>query len=216
MKRKLVLGIVLVLVTLLISSCGIPQEEHDAVVAERDSAQSQVKSLQSKLTGVEGELDTTNTQLETAQSTLETVQGELETTKSEFQSLESQLSSANSRLQSTNSQLSSKKSQLASLVEKVELSNQILKRRTAYLRAYKADSGSTEQKELYALQLSIFKSYDPLVNGIGDTELIKHWGGTWPEGARQDSEEAGRPLYVTLDYANFLERLAELIEADME
>jgi hypothetical protein len=50
MKRKLVLVLSLLAVAvLLITACGIPQEDHDAVVAERDTAKTELASLQADL-----------------------------------------------------------------------------------------------------------------------------------------------------------------------
>ena len=39
-------------VILLVTGCGIPQEDYDSVVAERDDAQAQVTSLQSELSAI--------------------------------------------------------------------------------------------------------------------------------------------------------------------
>ena len=49
MKRKLLIGMVLLLVsslTLVGCAAGVSQEEYDAVVAERDAAQSQIVELE--------------------------------------------------------------------------------------------------------------------------------------------------------------------------
>ena len=56
MKNILVIGMVLVMVGLLLSACGIPQEDHDAVVAERDAAQTKGTSLQSELADTKKDL----------------------------------------------------------------------------------------------------------------------------------------------------------------
>ena len=63
MKSILVIGITLVMAAVLLSACGIPQEDYDAVVVERDAAQAEVASLQ-------GDLDK-------AQSQIETLEGEV-------------------------------------------------------------------------------------------------------------------------------------------
>ena len=57
-KSILVIGIALVMASLLLSACGIPQEDYDAVVVERDAAQAEVASLQ-------GDLDKAQSQIET-------------------------------------------------------------------------------------------------------------------------------------------------------
>ncbi len=56
---KKIIGILLMLVTVLIlfSGCGVPQEDYDAVVAERDTAQTQVASLESDMAATQADLD---------------------------------------------------------------------------------------------------------------------------------------------------------------
>lgn len=210
-KKRFLIGVVLLVASLLVTGCGIPQEDYDAVVAERDAVQTELQSVSSELERKKSELESTKSQLET-------IQGELETVKSESQSVQSQLNSVKSQLQSTNSQLSSKNSQLSSLAKKLELGKQILRNRSAILRVGQAnrDGNNEEEERQNLLALDVFKSYDSLVSDIGDSELGQHWGGAWPQGAREDSEEAGRPMYVYRDYANFLDRLIELIEAGTE
>ena len=59
MNKRLFLTLgVLLFVVLLIAGCGVPQEEFDSVLAERDTAQSQVVSLQSDLSTVQSQLQT--------------------------------------------------------------------------------------------------------------------------------------------------------------
>lgn len=72
----LVLGCLMVL--LLLSSCGIPQEEHDAVLAERDAAQTEVESLQSDLSKVEGQIETVESDLAEVQAKVGGLQAQLE------------------------------------------------------------------------------------------------------------------------------------------
>jgi len=58
MKRKVIAGMLSALVMLLLlGGCGgIPQEDYDAVLAERDALQSQVASLESDLTAAQSDL----------------------------------------------------------------------------------------------------------------------------------------------------------------
>ena len=51
-KRYISLGVVLLLALLLLAACGVPQEDLDAAVAERDAALLQVSSLQSDLAAI--------------------------------------------------------------------------------------------------------------------------------------------------------------------
>ena len=53
MARKYIsIGLVLLVASLLLAACGVPQEDHDTVVAERDAALVQVSSLESDLAAI--------------------------------------------------------------------------------------------------------------------------------------------------------------------
>ena len=57
-KSILVIGIALMMASLLLSACGIPQEDYDAVVVERDAAQAEVASPQGDLDKAQGQIET--------------------------------------------------------------------------------------------------------------------------------------------------------------
>ena len=69
---KKVIGILLtaVMVLLLLSGCGVPQEEYDAVVAERDAAQTQVASLESDLAAAQSQIQSLQSDLSEAEKKL--------------------------------------------------------------------------------------------------------------------------------------------------
>ena len=98
MKRKLLIGMVLVMVIILLSACGIPQQDYDAIVAERDTAQADVSSLQSELAGVQSELDDTKSALTTVESRLATVLGQIENLENDVSGVNSKLATANLEL----------------------------------------------------------------------------------------------------------------------
>jgi len=111
-KRRFLL-VVILLSSLLLLGCGIPQEEYDAVIAERDS-------LQVELGLVKSELDDKKSELLSVQTELASVQNELETTKSELQSVQNGLDAKKSEVQSMRSQLSSSQSTVRSLQTKID------------------------------------------------------------------------------------------------
>ena len=77
-KRWFPVGVVLLVVSLLVAGCGVPQEEHDAVLAERDGAQAEVASLQSDLTEVQSDLAAAESDLADTESDLAKAQSELD------------------------------------------------------------------------------------------------------------------------------------------
>ena len=56
LKKWFLVGGILLLVSVLMLGCGIPKEDYEAVVAERDSAQAELQSVQSELQSVSSEL----------------------------------------------------------------------------------------------------------------------------------------------------------------
>ena len=76
-RRAISTGVVLLVASLLLVACGIPQEEHDAVVAERDLALAQSASLEADLAAKQAALTESRTQVETLVSDLESAQGDL-------------------------------------------------------------------------------------------------------------------------------------------
>lgn len=94
LKRWLVVGLMLLLVTLLVVGCGIPQEEYDAVVAERDTAQTQVASVQSKLDKAQSQIENLESELAEEESQIETLQSEVEEAQSEIEALNKKIAYA--------------------------------------------------------------------------------------------------------------------------
>lgn len=119
MKKKWFL-VGAVCLSLLVVGCGLPQEEHDAVVAERDTAQAELTSLRNELAGVQSELDDTKSDLSARDSELATAKSDLATVLTQIESLESDVSSANSRVSSANSKLSSANSELSAIKQGME------------------------------------------------------------------------------------------------
>lgn len=78
---------ILLLVSLLVIGCGIPQEQYDTVVAERDSTQAELFSVQS-------ELKTAKSELDRVKSELDSVRGQLSSAQTTVQSQEERLQEA--------------------------------------------------------------------------------------------------------------------------
>jgi hypothetical protein len=110
MKKWFLVGVMLLLASSLAVGCGVPQEDYDAVVAERDAAQAEATSLQSELAGVQGELDDTKRDLSTTESNLATAESDLATANTRITSLESNLSTTRSDYQAVSNELAELKS----------------------------------------------------------------------------------------------------------
>lgn len=67
-------------------------------------------------------------------------------------------------------------------------------------------------KSLDAQSLEVWKTFDPAVKNIGDSELSRCWAETWPAGSRQMADKEGRPMFVSVGYVKFLDRLGALLK----
>ena len=112
-KKAFLVGAMLLLTALLASGCGVPQEDYDAVVAEKDSAQAELQSVRSELDTTQAELQSVRSELDTTQTELQSVRSELDTTQTELQSVRSELDTTQTELQAVRSELQSMRSQLA-------------------------------------------------------------------------------------------------------
>ena len=132
---KKIIGILLMvsMMLLLLSSCGIPREEHDAVVAERDDAQTQVASLHSDLAEVESQIEilesgfaATQSNLAAKESELAEAEGQISSLKSDLATMEVAKASAESALAEEEARVAELEAQIAELeVEKTDLEAQL-------------------------------------------------------------------------------------------
>jgi len=79
--RKAIVGAALILMLLFVISCGVPQEEYDAVSSDLAIAQAEIQSLQSDLSAKETELSAKETELAAAQAKLEQGKARIEVLK---------------------------------------------------------------------------------------------------------------------------------------
>lgn len=91
MVKRWLLVSVMLLASLLVVGCGIPQEEYDAVVAERDAAQAQATTLQSDLAKARSDLTA-------VEAKLASLQEDYNTAKSNLTAVESALAEAEARI----------------------------------------------------------------------------------------------------------------------
>ncbi len=92
MKKFIPVVAVLAMAFLAVTGCGIPQKDYDAVVAERDTAQSQVTSLRGELTAAQGQVQTLQGQIQSVQGGDSKLKSDFLAATSKVQSLEGDVS----------------------------------------------------------------------------------------------------------------------------
>jgi hypothetical protein len=94
MLRRRLLVSVMLLASLVVVGCGIPQEDYDAVVADLNKAQQELQSVKAELDKTEADLTDTEADLADTEAELMTAKAELETEQAEVQLYESRLAEA--------------------------------------------------------------------------------------------------------------------------
>lgn len=105
-KRCFLIGTTLLLLVFVVG-CGIPQEQYDAVLAERDQTQQELQSVKAELAIVQGEVSGLTSNLEKEKSGAKETQAELETVKSELETVQAEYDTFKADLKSSFGKLDS-------------------------------------------------------------------------------------------------------------
>jgi len=104
-RRQFLLIAMVLLVSLLMVSCGIPQEEYDAVLAERNTERTRVESLQTNVDSLQGELYEAQVQITSIENELSELESDLSSAQIQISSLQSDLNDANDDLVAAEAQI---------------------------------------------------------------------------------------------------------------
>ena len=114
-RRWFLVGVMFLITSLLVVGCGIPQEQHDAVVADRDAAEAQVASLQSDLAATESDLAAVESDLAATEADLAVTRVDLVASESEVTRLDGELAAAESEATKLDRELTAAEAQVSSL-----------------------------------------------------------------------------------------------------
>jgi len=123
-KRYLIVSLVLLMASLSMVGCGVPQEDYAAVLAEAEAAKSQASSLQN-------DLNTARDDLDEAQSEVDELQDDLEAAESNLAEALDQLSSLTSQVSSLQINASSLQDEISSLLSSLALAEATIAARQA-------------------------------------------------------------------------------------
>ena len=111
-RKQFLLGTIILLASSLVVSCGIPQEEYDAALAERDATQAKVESLQTEAESLQTEAESLQTKVGSLQTKVESLQNELDKAQGQIECIENDRSEVEGDLATAQSQISSLRSDL--------------------------------------------------------------------------------------------------------
>jgi Skp family chaperone for outer membrane proteins len=113
-KRYFMVVLVILLASLSVVGCGVPQEDYTAAIAEAAAAKSQLSSLQSDLNTARTELNAAQDEVDELQDDLEETEADLAEALDRLSPLQSQVASLQLQVSSLQNENSSLESSLAS------------------------------------------------------------------------------------------------------
>ena len=196
-KRWFLVGVMLLLASLLVVGCGVPQQEHDAVVAERDT--------------LKAEQDAAQTQVESLESNLAKTQSEVESLESDLAKAQSQVGSLQSSVAAAETKYNTFKSDLntlwTSLNNRLAIQREIV---TFYNGAAKVELGEMSGAEYMAWLGLFLMGMGTKVDAVGDPELSQLWEDVFVYGGLGDEAKLGASLVA------FTDVIWDLIEEDIQ
>jgi len=118
MKRWFAVGVTM-MACLLLVGCGVPQEGHDAALAQIATLQSKLSEAQSDLTKAQSQIESLEGDLTEAESQINTRENDLTAMQDKYFQVLGETNELNNQLHSLESQLESQQSDNDVLVEKV-------------------------------------------------------------------------------------------------
>ncbi len=196
-KRWFLAGMVLLLVPGLLSGCGVAQEQHDAVVAERDAAQAEAASLTSDLDVAQASVSELTASLGKAETGLEAAQTENSELTSGLAQSQSELEAVQKELEELDAEYEAFKSDVNSTWNRLDNLMGLQWNITAYWSAAaKGDEDLIEQRHVNMVTF---------VDKVGDSTCTSLW-----EQAMSAAEKGQDDLYME-SFAALMDRSMYLI-----
>lgn len=161
MRKAMVVGLVLVLMLLFITACGVPQEKYDKLGGDFNASQAQVQSLQGELTGAQTQIQSLQGQLTTSQAQVQSLQGQLTEKETQLSTKESELAAAQTQIQSLQGENNAAKAKLEQGEARVEILNDIM------IPALTGELAGMTQSE----QTNYFLKWRDKIIAVGDSTL---------------------------------------------
>lgn len=113
MVRVILIGVVLLLVSPLMTGCGVAQKEYDRVTSDLSVAQEQIKTTESDLNAARAQTKTLESDLSAAQAQTKTLESDLSTAQGKIKTLESNLSTAEGKIKTLQADYDDQKAKIA-------------------------------------------------------------------------------------------------------
>jgi peptidoglycan hydrolase CwlO-like protein len=141
--KNIFIAVIILLVSWLVTGCGVSQSQYDAVSLELNKAKQDQQSTQTQLQKAQTDLITTQTQLQKAQADLITTQTQLQKAQADLITTQTQRQKAQADLITVQTQLQTTQSELAKTKTDLQTTQ-------AQVQSLQKDQGAAAQKRLEA------------------------------------------------------------------
>ena len=197
MKKIILIGTALsLLVVPFLSACGVPQEDLDTAIAERDAAQAQVASLQSDLATAESDLAAAESDLAAAQSALATAQSAKAAAESAKATAQSSLATAQSQLAAAQAEIADLEGQIALLEEQLAAAEEVVEEEEEVVEE---EEEVVEEEEEVTEEVEVTTSFEAATYTNADLGLTVKYPATYTDKSAEISEESaakGQTFYA--------------------
>ncbi len=179
MKKVLLIGIGLVILALVLPACGIPQEEYDTVLSERDAAQAEITLLKNNLDAANAQVTSLHSNLSEAKVRINILESDVAEAQSQIESLESRVGSLQSQVSSAQGNYNALKQN----AEKARLYGQLLD--NYYFVPY------------FEISLAELIEFTNMVNKTENTKVIDSFN-TWMNSGGYSGTQENLDFWITV------------------
>ncbi len=201
-KRALLFVMTLVLSLLLMTGC-VAQADYDAVVAERDSIQAQLTSTVAERDKARAQVTSTAAERDKARTQVSSLKNELDELKASLEETQTALDAAKADGEAFKSDVSSIFAELEKKTEAAEMIQRF------WSNALKVEAGKMSQRDLEVKVALFMAGLSGKLEPIGNAELSQTWQDAVVASTRGD--EKG----FAAKFAAVMDSLSDLIDEDV-
>jgi predicted RNase H-like nuclease (RuvC/YqgF family) len=150
-KRWFTVIVIVLLVSGLVTGCGVSKAQYDAVTTELDTAKQERQAAQDELQATQSELSKTKLDLQTAQADLLKTQGQLDTTQEQLKAAQADLQATQAQLQTSQTAQQSTQTQLQTTQTALAKTKTDLQTSQAQVQSLQQDIATLNEKRAEVL-----------------------------------------------------------------
>lgn len=218
LKNWLGISLSLLLISSLLAGCGIPQEQHDAVIAERDEVLAQLNATGVERDELKTQLNSTVVERDKAKTQLNATVVAKDEAKAQVTALENELNELKTVLLKTQTSLETAENNYGELVSNLQKTHKELEaliEADALIMRFWSDSGKfaaglisndemNSKTTIFEISLGIYLSR------TGNDSLSQHWENAAQAASRNDSKT------FTTEFVLVMDLLTDLVKEKLD